>query len=81
MNHENIQQLLKENQVTMDELLASDLVSVSAFAILHGVHKHTVLNWIHAGRIPFKESFHGKYIRYWIPATAVPPMHKNVSHP
>lgn len=67
------QLILEHNQMTMTDN-PSDCVSVRAFADLHGVHKHTVLNWIKAGKIPFFAADHGKYYRYFIPADAVPPM-------
>lgn len=69
-----IEQLILEHiQMAMTDN-PSDCVSVRAFADLHGVHKHTVLNWIKAGKIPFFAADHGKYYRYFIPADAVPPM-------
>lgn len=73
MTRENEQYILQHNQLSMTDK-TSDCVSVSAFASLHGVHKHTVLNWIKAGKIPFFAADHGKYKRYYIPVDTVPPM-------
>lgn len=53
---------------------APGFYSVSVYARRHGVHPHTVLNWIKAGRIPYTVKFAGQYVRYLIPAKAIPPM-------
>lgn len=75
------QYILEHNQVTMDSLIKGDadpgpvsLMSVSEYAILNGVHKHTVLNWIKAGKVPIVPVRHGIYTRYAIPSVAIPPM-------
>lgn len=73
MTIENEQYILEHNQLSMTDN-PSDCVSVRAFADLHGVHKHTVLNWIKAGKIPFFAADHGQYKRFYIPADAVPPI-------
>ena len=62
MTKANEQYILEHNQMCISDN-PSDCVSVRIFADLHGVHKHTVLNWIKAGKIPFFVADHGKYYR------------------
>ena len=50
------------------------LLTVSQYAYLNGVHKHTVLNWVKAGKVPYLPIKHGIYTRYAIPSNAIPPM-------
>lgn len=77
MTKEEEQRILKENQVAMigiDADSSDELLTVSQYAYLHGVHKHTVLNWIKAGKVRFFIRSHGVYARYYIPTDTVPPM-------
>ena len=75
------QYMLEHNQVTMDSLIKGDadqepvaLLSVTEYASCTGVHKHTVLNWIKAGKVPYIPVKHGIYTRYAIPSDTIPPM-------
>lgn len=74
------QYVLEHNQVSMMDLLSGEdkdpvaLLSVSDYARLNGVHKHTVLNWVKAGKVPYIPVKHGIYTRYAIPSDAIPPM-------
>ena len=67
---------LERNQVSCcdPDPVAAETLTVSQFAELYGVHKHTVLNWIRAGKIRAVFCSHGKYIRYYIPTDTIPPM-------
>lgn len=81
------QYLLTHNQMSLEDILPDDdpahedgeLLTVRMYAEICGVHKHTVLNWIRAGKLPYTPMQHGKYTRYYIPASAVPPMLRNLS--
>jgi len=72
--------ILEHNQVSMTDLLSGkdtdpvSLLSVSEYASCTGVHKHTVLNWIKAGKVPYIPVKHGIYTRYAIPSDTIPPM-------
>ncbi len=77
MTYEEEQFLLEHNQVSMFDLNAEpkpDFLTVAQYAFLNGVHKHTVLNWIKAGKVPFVPRSHGIYVRYYIPADTIPPL-------
>lgn len=69
------QRLLIDNQLTMiDPDDNCEVLTVSQYAHLNGVHKHTVLNWIRAGKIRAVFTAHGKYVRYYIPIDTTPPL-------
>ena len=74
------QYILEHNQVSLSDLINDAdhepvaLLSVSQYAYLCGVHKHTVLNWIKAGKVPYIPVKHGIYTRYAIPSDTIPPM-------
>ena len=74
------QYILEHNQESMYDLLNDadpkpvSLLTVSQYAYLNGVHKHTVLNWVKAGKVPYIPVKHGIYTRYAIPSDAIPPM-------
>lgn len=73
MTKENKNLILEHNQLSMlDD--PGECATVREYADLHGVHKHTVLNWIKAGKVPFFVADHGKYKRYYIPFAAIPPI-------
>lgn len=74
-----IDELLTHNQVSMldPECLTDDFLSVNAYAALHGVSPHTVLNWIHAGRISYLYRMAGQYHRYLIPRCTRPPFSRS----
>ncbi|MBR4331564.1 MAG: helix-turn-helix domain-containing protein [Clostridia bacterium] len=76
MTYEEEQFLLERNQVSMFDQgnHQPDFLTVAQYAALNGVHKHTVLNWIKAGKVPFVPRSHGIYVRYYIPADTVPPI-------
>lgn len=76
MTYETEQLLLTQNQLKMLDKRTTNCISVRAYADLHGVHKHTVLNWIKTGKIAFFAADHGKYYRFFIPADEVPPMRR-----
>ena len=76
MTYETEQLLLTQNQLKILDKRTSNCISVRAYADLHGVHKHTVLNWIKTGKIAFFAADHGKYYRFFIPADEVPPMRR-----
>ena len=54
----------------------SGFLSPREYARRHGVHPHTVLNWIRAGKIPAISRPCGEYIRYLIPENVKPPMRR-----
>ncbi|MDO5325826.1 MAG: helix-turn-helix domain-containing protein [Clostridia bacterium] len=72
------QYILTHNQITIDDLTkeADRMLTVKQYAAAHGVHNHTVLNWIRANKIPYAAQAHGQYTRYMIPADTVPPMRR-----
>lgn len=64
-------------QVSMEEMTGK-AIGVREYARLHGVHPHTILNWIREGKIPYTVKFAGQQVRYLIPAGARPPMSKTL---
>ena len=74
------QYILEHNQVSISDLLNDAdrepvaLLSVTEYASCTGVHKHTVLNWIKAGKVPYIPVKHGIYTRYVIPSDTIPPL-------
>ena len=76
MSYQGDQFLLDHAQVSMIEEPEAkpNFISVSEYAAINGVHKHTVLNWIKAGKIQYSQKQHGVYIRFYVPSNAKPPM-------
>lgn len=68
--------LLNHGQLSMIEEPEAkpDYIGVSEYAAINGVHKHTVLNWIKAGKIQCIQRQHGAYTRFYIRPDEKPPL-------
>lgn len=68
----NEQFALKYGQMSMLETDGNQFYSVGEYARAMGVHRHTVLNWIHADKVQYIAIPAGSYVRYYIPSRQLP---------